>query len=75
MYKRVILAMACLFAGTQFLNGQRQVLSLNEAILLARKNSVDAAVALNELRTAYWEYRTFRAEQLPELSFTTTFPS
>ena len=56
--------MACLFAGTQFLNGQRQVLSLNEAILLARKNSVDAAVALNELRTAYWAFRTLERKSV-----------
>ena len=50
-------------------------LSLEETIARARVNSVDAAVALNELRTAYWEYRTYRAELLPELSFTATVPS
>lgn len=36
-------------------------ITLAEAIALARTQSVDAAVALNELKTAYWEYRTFRA--------------
>ena len=45
-------------------------ISLNEAIALARVQSVDAAVALNELKTAYWEYRTFRADLLPEVNFT-----
>lgn len=34
-------------------------ITLAEAIALARTQSVDAAVALNELKTAYWEYRTF----------------
>ena len=43
---------------------QRRAISLDEAITLARVQSVDAAVALNELKTAYWEYRTFRADQL-----------
>ena len=46
-----------------------------EAIMLARVQSVDAAVALNELKTAYWEYRTYRAELLPEVNFTATLPS
>ena len=36
---------------------QRRTISLDEAITLARVQSVDAAVALNELKTAYWEYR------------------
>ncbi len=51
------------------------VLTLDEAIMLARVQSVDAAVALNELKTAYWEYRTYRAELLPEVNFTATLPS
>lgn len=50
-------------------------ITLNEAIALARTQSVDAAVALNELKTAYWEYRTFRADLLPEVNFAGTLPS
>lgn len=50
-------------------------LSLSEAIALARRQSVDAAVALNELKAAYWEYRTYRADLLPEVNFTATLPS
>lgn len=65
-------AFACLpvLAAT----AQRQ-LSLSEAIALARRQSVDAAVALNELKAAYWEYRTYRANLLPEVNFTATLPS
>jgi outer membrane protein TolC len=48
---------------------------LNEAIAMARVQSVDAAVALNELKTAYWEYRTFRADLLPEVNLTGTLPN
>jgi len=36
-------------------------LSLSEAISMARARSVDAAAALDELRSAYWQYRTYRA--------------
>ena len=55
--------------------GETHTLTLEEAIMLARVQSVDAAVALNELKTAYWEYRTFRAELLPEVNFTAILPS
>ena len=54
--------------------GYERDITLDEAIALARVQSVDAAVALNELKTAYWEYRTFRANQLPEVTFTGTIP-
>ena len=47
-------------------------ITLAEAVAMARRQSVDAAVALNELRSAYWEYRTFKADLLPEISFSAT---
>lgn len=50
-------------------------LTLKDAIMLAQRQSVDAAVVLNELKTAYWEYRTHKADQLPEVSFTGTIPA
>ena len=50
-------------------------ITLDEAITLARVQSVNAAVALNGLKTAYWEYRTFRADLLPEVNFAATVPS
>lgn len=43
--------------------------------MTARTNSVDAAVALNELKTAYWSFRTYRADLLPEVNFNATLPS
>jgi outer membrane protein TolC len=49
--------------------------TLSEAIALARVQSVNAAVALNELKTAYWEYRTFKADLLPEMNLTGTLPN
>lgn len=49
-------------------------LTLEQAIDRARLQSVDAAVALDELRQAYWEYRTYRAELLPEVNFSATLP-
>lgn len=51
------------------------LISLANAIARARSHSVDASAALNELRSAYWQYRTYRAELLPEISFKGTIPA
>ena len=55
-------------------HGQSRRLTLEETIALAHERSVDANVALNELKKAYWDYRTYKAEQLPEISFSATAP-
>ncbi|WP_293674487.1 TolC family protein [uncultured Parabacteroides sp.] len=62
-------------AGLQAQEQDTIRLTLKEAINLAQLQSVDAAVALNELKTAYWEYRTHVADQLPEINFTGKLPS
>ena len=50
-------------------------LTLDECITMARRQSVDAAVALGELRSAYWQWRSYRADLLPEVSLQGTLPS
>lgn len=50
-------------------------LTLDDAIAMARVQSVDAAVALDELKTAYWQWRSYRAERLPEVTLWATLPS
>lgn len=52
-----------------------RTITLDETVLMARSRSVNAAVALNQLRTSYWSYRTYRAELLPELSLKATVPA
>lgn len=71
------LMIATYFLASMLVSYGQQVveLSLDDAIARARSQSVDAAVALNELKTAYWEYRTFRANLLPEVSFSATAPA
>lgn len=77
--KKIYIAIACfLLAGTGLQASEQENvvrLTLKEAIALAQIQSVDAAVALNELKTAYWEYRTHIADQLPEVNFTGTLPA
>ena len=50
-------------------------LTLDECITMARRQSIDAAVALGELRSAYWQWRSYRADLLPEVSLSGTLPS
>jgi len=50
-------------------------LSLDECIVMARRQSIDAAVALGELRSAYWQWRSYKADLLPEVSLQSTLPS
>lgn len=55
--------------------GESRVMTLEDVIIEARKSSVDAQVAVNSLRSAYWSYRNYRASLLPEVSFSATLPS
>ena len=76
--RKIYIAITCLLLANIMLQAQEQdtvKLTLKDAIELAQLQSVDAAVALNELKTAYWQYRTHIAEQLPEVNFTGTLPS
>ena len=50
-------------------------LTLDECIAMARRQSVDAAVALGRLKSAYWQWRSYKADLLPEVSFSATLPS
>lgn len=70
-----ILYLACLCNILPVHSQNESRITLPEAIALARVQSVDAAVALNELKTAYWEYRTFKADLLPEVNLSGTLPS
>lgn len=50
-------------------------LTFNEVIQLAREQSPDAIMAKHRFRANYWEFRTFKAGFLPNLSLSSTLPS
>ena len=52
----------------------QKVLTLSQTIEMAGGQSVDAVVALNQLKTSYWEFRTYQADLLPEVNFSSTLP-
>lgn len=72
--KSILVALAAMSLPLTLSAQKERSITLNEAIAMARVQSVDAAVALNELKTSYWEYRTFRADLLPEVNLTGTLP-
>ncbi len=50
------------------------IISLNEAIETGISRSVEAIAAKNEYISAYWEYRTYKTELLPEVIIDATLP-
>lgn len=72
---RRILTIFCILLCASAARGGVRHLTLDEAINLARLQSLDAAVALDELRSAYWQYRIYRAGLLPEVQLTATLPA
>lgn len=74
LFITLAIAASAFTASAQEETAERPI-TLEEAIIMARSQSVDAAVALNELKSAYWQYRTFRANLLPEVNFNATIPS
>ena len=50
-------------------------LSLDEALRIAQTSSLDAISARNTLRVAYWTYRNYWAELLPNMVLDGTIPS
>jgi len=44
-----------------------KILTLDEVVELAREQSIDAMIAKHQFLSAYWEYRSFKARQLPSL--------
>lgn len=51
--------------------GQKKLtLTLKEAVAMARNNSPEAVAARHSFRAAYWDWRSFKANQLPSLTLT-----
>lgn len=71
------LLFALFLLGSVLSYGQKNMvtLSLNEALKLAREQSLDALVAKNEFKVAYWQLRSYKSELLPSVAFEGTLPS
>lgn len=79
MFNFKFLAFVCLtFIGINqnitFGQNLTEELTFDEVVKLAREQSPDAIMAKHRFRANYWQYRTFRADYLPNVSLGTTFP-
>ena len=52
----------------------QRVLTLDDAITLAKQNSPDAIIAKTKLKNGYWQYKTYRSNFFPLLSLDATVP-
>ncbi len=51
------------------------MLTLDEAVKIALRQSPDALTAMHHFRSNYWEYRNYKAELMPHLSVAGVLPS
>ncbi len=64
----LIIFLAISFLGIVPVFSQNKVLSLEQVLLLAKDQSPDALLAKHRFRSSYWEYRSYKATQLPSLA-------
>lgn len=70
--KIVLSALFCLFISTNQANATDTLkLGLKQAIALAQAHSPQAESARHSFRSAYWNYRYYRANYLPAVTLTT----
>lgn len=55
--------------------GQKKKISLNEAILLAQKESPDYKANINRNQGSYWRFRNYKASFLPQVRLDATLPA
>lgn len=56
------------------INAQTKVLSLKEVLRIAKDQSPSAQIAKHRFKNSYWQFKFYKAEQLPSLSFDGTLP-
>jgi outer membrane protein TolC len=75
MKRKWIWIVMCLFPMVGHAEVDTLRLTLEDCIVMARRQSVDAAVALGELKSDYWEWRSYKADLLPEVSLSANVPT
>lgn len=53
----------------------KRVLTLDDVVSIASRQSPDALNAMNRFRRSYWQYRNYKAGLMPILTFDATIPS
>jgi outer membrane protein TolC len=72
--KYLILFLAIPLLNIYYSNAQENQLTIYEAFALAENQSLDASIARNMFLNAYWRYRNYKAELLPNVVLDGTLP-
>lgn len=77
MFQRItILAVSLLMIHTFVLaQTSKTTLDIEEVLEMAKDYSPQAILAKHQFRAAYWQYRTYKAELLPSVTFSGTLPN
>ncbi|MDT8400727.1 MAG: TolC family protein [Bacteroidales bacterium] len=69
-----LLLVAFIGSGKPVYSQEVKRLTLEDVIKLSEDQSLQGILAKHMFRASYWQYRTFKAEYLPSLTLTGTFP-
>lgn len=72
MKKYIFLVLSFAFAFSS--QAQDKILSLEDVLQIAKEQSPSALIAKHRFKNSYWQYKFYKAEQLPSLSFDGTLP-
>lgn len=72
-----LISFSLLFGSVARAQAQQETvyLSLSEVIRIAQEKSPDAMIGRHRFKRSYWEYRSFKAGYLPNLSLDATLPN
>ncbi|MDR1371608.1 MAG: TolC family protein [Dysgonamonadaceae bacterium] len=75
--KHILILFAVYIFGTEVLTSQVPAgeLRIEDALILAEAQSLDAVDARNRFLAAYWQYRNYRADLLPNVAVNGNMPS
>lgn len=73
MKKYIFLFLSFAFAFS--VQAQDKILTLENVINIAKDNSPDALISRHQLRSSYWEFKTYKRGLLPALSFEGVIPN
>jgi len=74
-FKILFLIVPILFTYNIKAQQPKKVYTLEEVIIIAKNNSLDAVRAKHKYKGSYWQYKSYKAGYLPQLSLDATIPS
>ena len=70
--KKFVIIATLFFAGKVSAQEETMTLTLSQAIEIAQKNSPQAESARHTYRSAYWSYRSYKADYLPSVTLSSS---